>query len=224
MTTPEPMSEINAAHRRGIRVTVALVLVFVAVVLGGFVYTMVKPRVLSDSALRANNAFLFESVRDIGDFTLLDDNNKPFTLADLRGKWSLLFFGYTYCPDVCPTTLAQLNQFYTQLDKRYTGDTQIVFVSVDPARDEPAKLHEYVRYFNPQFRGVTGEFLALQKFATSLNIPFSKIPGGGDNYQIEHGDSIAIVNPDGHYVGFFKSPHEVAKLLTNYRSIRLSRD
>lgn len=224
MTRPESTTEITAAHRRGIRTTVALVLVFIAIVLGGFIYTMVKPRALSDSALRANNAFLFESVRDIGNFALIDDNGKPFTPANLQGKWSLLFFGFTYCPDVCPTTLSQLNQFYGQLDKHYLDDTQIIFVSVDPARDEPAKLHEYVRYFNPRFRGVTGEFLALQKFATSLNVPFSKIPGGGDNYQIEHGDSIAIINPAGHYIGFFKSPHDVSKLLINYRSIRQTRD
>ncbi len=224
MVYPEPMAEISASHRRGIRFTVAIVLVFIAVVLGGFIYTMSKPRPLSDSALRANNAFLFEAVRDIGDFSLVDDNNKPFTPADLRGKWSLLFFGYTFCPDVCPTTLAQLNQFYSKLEPKYAGDTQIVFISVDPARDDVAQLHEYVHYFNIKFRGVTGEFLALQKFATALNVPFSKIPGGGDHYQIEHGDNIAIIDPQGHYVGFFKSPHQLDKLLTNYRSIRLTRD
>lgn len=224
MTHPEPATEITAAHQRGIRLTVALVLVFIVIVVGGFVYTMVKPRALSDSALRANNAFMFEAVRDIGDFSLLDDNNKAFTPADLRGKWSLLFFGYTFCPDICPTTMAQLNQFYGKLEPQQAKDTQVIMVSVDPARDDAAKLHEYVRYFNPQFRGVTGDFLALQKFATALNIPFSKVPGGGDHYQIEHGDNIAIIDPQGHYIGFFKAPHELSKLVTNYRSIRLTRD
>lgn len=224
MTHPEPATEITDAHQRGIRLTVALVLVFIVIVVGGFVYTMVKPRALSDSALRANNALMFEAVRDIGDFSLIDDNKKAFTPADLRGKWSLLFFGYTFCPDICPTTLAQLNQFYGKLEPQQAKDTQVIMVSVDPARDDAAKLHEYVRYFNPQFRGVTGDFLALQKFATALNIPFSKVPGGGDHYQIEHGDNIAIIDPQGHYIGFFKSPHELSKLVTNYRSIRLTRD
>lgn len=224
MQYPEQQTEVTAAHRRSIHITVGFVLVFIVVVVGSFVYTMIKPRGLSDSALRANNAFMFEAVRNIGDFSLIDDNGEPFTQADLQGKWTLLFFGFTYCPDICPTTMAQLSQFYKELDKQYIGDTQIVMVSVDPARDDVAKLHEYVRYFNPQFRGVTGEFLALQKFATSLNIPFAKVPGGGDNYQIEHSGNIAIVNPQGYYVGFFKVPHELAKLHTNYRSIRLSRD
>lgn len=224
MAHPERLAEVTPAHRRGIRITVALVLIFVVIVVGGFVYTLVKPRALSDSALRANGAFMFESVRDIGEFALVDDNNKPFTPAELKGKWSLLFFGYTYCPDICPTTLAQLSQLHGQLDKKYADDTQIILVSVDPARDDAAKLHEYVHYFNPQFRGVTGEFLALQKFATSLSIPFSKVPGGGDNYQIEHSGNVAIINPQGHYIGFFKAPFELSRLLKNYNSIRQTRD
>lgn len=224
MARSESMTEITPAHRRGIKLTVAFVLVFIVIVVGSFVYTMVKPRALSDSELRANDAFVFDAVRDIGDFALVDDNNEPFTPAALRGKWSLLFFGFTYCPDICPTTMAQLSQFYKEMDAKYAGDTQVIMVSVDPARDDVAKLREYVRYFNPQFRGVTGEFLALQKFATSLSIPFSKVPGGGDNYQIEHSGNVAIIDPQGHYVGFFKAPHELSKLQTNYRSIRISRD
>lgn len=211
----------KAAHlqRGGIKLTVALLLVFIVIIVGGFIHTMLKPRVLSAAALRANNAFVFERPRDIGEFALIDDNNQSFTPAQLRGKWSLLFFGYTYCPDICPTSMVLLNQFYAKLKPELAGDTQIVFVSVDPARDDAAKLHEYVRYFNPQFRGVTGEFMALQQFATALSIPFAKVPGGGDNYQIEHSGSIAIINPQGHYVGFFKAPHELDKLLTNYQSI-----
>lgn len=224
MQHPESQTEVTASHRRGIRLTVAFVLVFIVAVVASFVYTMVKPRGLSDNELRANNAFMFNAVRNIGNFSLIGDNGKPFTPAELQGKWTLLFFGFTYCPDICPTTMAQLNQFYTELDEQYVNDTQIVMVSVDPARDDAAKLREYVRYFNPQFRGVTGEFLELQKFATSLNVPFAKVPGGGENYQIEHSGNIAIVNPQGYYIGFFKAPHELAKLHTNYRSIRLSRD
>lgn len=208
-----------AFQRGGIKLTVTLLLLVIAIIVGGFVYKTMKPRVLSPAALRANNAFVFDRMRDIGEFNLIDDNNQPFTSAQLRGKWSLLFFGYTYCPDICPTTMVVLNQFYAKLKPELVGETQIVFVSVDPARDDLAKLHEYVRYFNPQFRGVTGEFMALQQFATALSIPFAKVPGGGDNYQIEHSGSIAVINPQGHYVGFLKAPHELEKLLTNYQSI-----
>jgi protein SCO1/2 len=213
----------KSQHNRGIRLTVIGLLIFVVVIVSGFVYTMAKPRVMSDGALRANNAFLFERVREIGDFSLLDDNGKAFTPAQLQGKWSLMFFGFTYCPDICPTTMAQLNQFYKKLKPEYAEDTQIIMVSVDPARDSPAKLHDYVRYFNPGFRGVTGDFMVLHQLATDLNIPFAKVPGGGDNYQVEHSGNVAIINPKGHYIGFFKAPHELDKLVQNYQSIRISR-
>ncbi len=224
MAAEKRSSEIMVAQKGSIKLTVILLIIFVTIIVGGFVYTKVKPRELSPAALRANNAFMFDRMRDIGEFALVDDNNQPFTSAQLRGKWSLLFFGYTYCPDICPTTMVLLNQFYGKLKPELANDTQIVMVSVDPARDDVKKLHDYVRYFNPQFRGVTGEFLALQQFATALSIPFAKVPGGGDNYQIEHSGSIAIVNPQGHYAGFFKAPHDLEKLLQNYRSIHAQFD
>lgn len=213
----------STSGSKGIRRTVALLLVIIVVIVASFVYSMVKPRVLSNEALRANNTFVFDRVRDIGTFSLLDDNGRPFIPTELQGRWSLLFFGFTYCPDVCPTTMALLNQFQAQLKPEYAKDTQIIMVSVDPARDTLEKLHAYVAYFNPKFRGVTGEFLAVQQFATSLNAPFSKIPGGGDNYQIAHSGSIAIVDSNGHYVGFFKEPLALDKMLASYESIRLSR-
>lgn len=223
MQHPEPLPAVEAHHRRGIYLTVALLLAFVVILVGGFVYTMLQPRPLTDAQLRANNTFLFEQVRDIGQFALVDDENRPFTPASLRGRWSLLFFGYTFCPDICPTTLALLSQFYGQLKPEYAKDTQIVMVSVDPARDTPAKLHQYVDYFNTQFRGVTGEFMALQQFATSLNVPFRKVPGGGDHYAVEHSGNIVIIDPNGHYIGFFRAPHDVGKLIQSYRSIRITR-
>jgi protein SCO1 len=224
MTAPESLQSLQPHHQRGIRRTLVLLLVFIAIIVSGFVYSTIKPRPMSDAQLRANDAYLFERPREIGTFALQDDNGQPFTPAQLQGKWSLLFFGFTFCPDICPTTLAQLNQFYGKLEPEYARDTQIILVSVDPARDSAEKLHEYVRYFNPEFRGVTGEFLVLHQLATSLNIPFAKVPGGGDNYQVEHSGNIALVNPKGHYVGFFKAPHDLNKLLQNYKSIRISRD
>lgn len=219
MTATQSTSGTN----RGIRRTVALLLVVIVAVVASFVYSMVKPRVMSTEALRANNMFVFDRVRDIGSFSLLDDTGRPFIPTELQGRWSLLFFGFTYCPDICPTTMALLNQFQTQLKPEFAKDTQVIMVSVDPARDTLEKLHAYATYFNPNFRGVTGEFLAVQQFATALNAPFSKIPGGGDNYQIAHSGSIAIVDSNGHYVGFFKEPLALDKMLSTYESLRLSR-
>lgn len=216
------MTQISTKPKRGILTTVILMVIFIVVIVGGFVYVMAKPRIMSEGALRAHDLYLFERVRDIGDFALVDDTNAAFTPAQLKGKWTLLYFGFTYCPDLCPTTLALLSQFYNKLPPEFAVDTQIALVSVDPARDTPAKLHDYVQYFNPKFRGVTGEFLDLQKFATSLNVPFVKVPGGGDNYQVEHSGNIVLLNPDGHYMGFFKAPQTLENLTLTYESVRRS--
>lgn len=216
-------TEVSAGRKRGIRLTVAVMVVFVVALLAGFVYVMTAPRTLSADELKANGAYLFEKPRELSPFQLLNQDGRPFTAADLKGHWSLLFFGFTFCPDVCPTTMAELSEFYGKLDPAVAADTRILLVSVDPARDTPEKLKEYVTYFNPRFKGVTGEFLTLHRFATELNIPFSKVPGGGENYQVEHSANIALVNPQGHYVGFFKAPHEVPKLLVTYQSIRAQR-
>lgn len=214
----------KSTRKTGIQLTVALVVVFIVVIVGGFVYVMSKPRLMTDAALRAQGLFLFERARDIGDFALVDDAGKPFVPSELQNRWTLLYFGFTYCPDLCPTTLALLNQFYQKLPPELAADTQIAMVSVDPGRDTPAKLHDYVGYFNPKFRAVTGEFLALQKFATALNSPFTKVPGGGDNYQVEHSGNIALLNAKGHYIGFFKSPQSLENLLKTYESARRAHD
>jgi protein SCO1/2 len=206
---------------RGIILTVLGVLVFIALVLTLFIAGLNKPKILSQADLRNNGAFQFDKPRSFKPFNLIDDNGEPFVPENLQGKWSMVFFGFTYCPDICPTTMALLNRFYDQqLAGRYGDDLQVIMVSVDPARDTPEKLHEYVQYFNPAFIGVTGEFLPLHSFALQLNIPFSKVPGGGDNYTVEHSGNVVLINDRGHYVAFFKAPLDLAKLNLAYQSIR----
>lgn len=222
--TTENSRPLSADQKRGIRLTVAFAVVFIAGILGMFIHGLNQTPVLSDEELKARGVFLFDKPRSFKEFELVDYEGQPFTPANLQGKWSLIFFGFTYCPDVCPTTMALLSRFYEkQLDGEFAGDLQIVMVSVDPARDTPQKLFEYVRYFNQDFIGVTGEFLDLHRFATQLNIPFNKQPGGGENYLVEHSGNIAIINPRGHYVGFFRAPLELAQLTTGYESIRAGR-
>ena len=223
MSVNQP-NQLAPEQKRGIYITVAIALAFIALVLGMFLHGLNKPKVLSDEELKTKGVFLFDKPRAFKPFALVDYNNQPFTPAALQGKWTLVFFGFTYCPDVCPTTLALLSRFYDhQREGKYADDLQIIMVSVDPARDTPEKLYEYVRFFNKDFLGVTGEFLDLHRFATQLNIPFSKSPGGGENYLVEHSGNVAIINPKGHYVGFFRSPLELSKLNIGYESIRATR-
>jgi protein SCO1/2 len=216
---------LHAHPKKGIYLTVAIAIGCVMVFVGLFIYGQSQPRLLTDSELKNKNVFLFENPRSLATFSLIDYKHQPFTPDELIGKWSLVFFGFTYCPDVCPTTLALLNQFYKQqVSDNLREDLQIILVSVDPARDTPAKLYDYLQFFNPNFIGLTGEFLALHRFASQLNIPFRKAPGGGENYTVEHSGNIAIINPRGHYIGFFRAPHELSTLNIAYRSIRASRD
>jgi protein SCO1/2 len=108
-----------------------------------------------------------------------------------------------------------------ELEGTEARDTQVVMVSVDPARDTVEQLATYVPYFNPEFIGVTGEFLDIHRFATSLNTPFRKVPGQEENYLVDHSANVVLINPRGDYHGFFKAPLDLAKMKLTYRSARV---
>jgi len=214
-------TELAAGQRRRIWLTVLGLLLLIGIILGGFVNKISKPRVMTPSEMKINGAYMFETPRDFGDFALVDHNGNSFTRENLKGHWTLVFFGFTYCPDVCPATMAQLAQLMTRLDGLpEQADTEVVMVSVDPARDTPEKLASYVPYFNSEFIGLTGEFMDIHRFATALNTPFRKVPGQGEDYLVDHSANVVLINPMGDYHGFFKAPLDLAKLKVTYRSAR----
>lgn len=145
----------------------------------------------------------------IGHFELVNQDGKVVSEADLKGKWSLLFFGYRYCPDVCPTTLAELNRTV-----RLLGDApvQVVLVSVDPERDSPAELKEYVKYFNPAFTAWTGNAAQLSQLAEELHLFYARQEQSGAPYLMDHSAQIVLIDPAAQYVGFFPAPHEAQAL------------
>lgn len=210
----------SLSRDRRIGLTVVAVLVFIAVVLVSFVLRIQQPRLMSEAELRANGLVVLDMPRDPGPFALVDHRGEPFTPADLQGHWTLLFFGFTQCPDVCPTTMAFLDRFHEALEGTEVEDTDVVMVSVDPARDTPERLAGYVPYFNETFTGVTGEFLDLFRFATNLNAPFRKVPGQGDDYLVDHSANVVLINPRGHYHGFFRAPLDLARMKATYRAAR----
>jgi protein SCO1/2 len=209
-------------QQRRILLTVAALLAFIALIVAGFVHRISLPRVLTGSEMKANGLYIHTAPRHFGDFALVDHHGEPFTPARLEGQWSLLFFGFTFCPDVCPTTMAFLNEFVAELEGTEVEDTQVIMVSVDPARDTVEQLASYVPYFNADFVGVTGEFLDIHRFATALNTPFRKVAGqAADNYQIDHSANVVLINPRGDYHGFFKAPLDKAQMKLTYRSARM---
>lgn len=211
---------MNVNINRRIWLTVGLVILFIAIVLASFINRVQQPRVMSQGEMRANGLFLFETPRDPGDFALTDHQGNPFTSASLEGHWTLLFFGFTHCPDICPTTLSFLATLKQQLDATEAMDTRVVMVSVDPARDTVETLASYVPYFDPSFVGVTGDFIDILNFARSFNAPFRKVTAEDGSYQVDHSANVVLVNPRGDYHGFFRAPLDLAKMKVTYRSAR----
>jgi protein SCO1/2 len=132
------------------------------------------------------------------EFTLTSANG-PVSLSDYRGKLVLLYFGYTFCPDVCPTTLADVNRALDQLGNK-ADDVQLIMVSVDPARDTPEKLAEYVEFFNPTFVGVTGSDEEVRRVATLYNVWFEahEEEDSASGYLVDHTATLNVIDEEGH--------------------------
>ncbi|MFK7829804.1 MAG: SCO family protein [Congregibacter sp.] len=210
----------ESQQRRRVLLTVAGVLVFIMVIVAGFIHRVGQPRLMSNGELQANGLYLMDPPRDFGEFALLDHRGGAFTPTSLENQWTLIFFGFTQCPDVCPTTMAFLDNLVAELEGTEAENTSVVMISVDPARDTVEQLASYVPYFNPDFTGVTGEFLDLFRLATGLNSPFRKAPGQDEQYQVDHSANVVLINPRGHYHGFFKAPLDLAKMKVTYRAAR----
>jgi len=206
----------------GVRTTVILCLAFVAIVLGVMVYSVTREPLLDEAALREQGTYLLPTPREIAPFSLVDQHGVEFDNARLKGHWSLLFFGFTSCPDVCPVTLAALAQVEQKLVDAGRQDLldqlNVYFVSVDPERDDAAVIAKYVDAFSPRFTGVTGSREALAAFAQQLNVAFMKVPDANGGYVIDHTGNFIIVDPKGHYAGFMKLPHQADRILMAYKS------
>ncbi len=169
-------------------------------------------------------------------FELIDHQGNTFDNDSLKGKWSIMFFGYTHCPDICPTTLAMLNKFYKGLPPSSHGapEEQIVFVSADPIRDTPERMAEHVTYYNDKFIGVTANDIAtIKNFGEEVGVIFDyEVPEthelitdtstltADSNYQVEHNASIFIIDPNGRLAADILPPHNVDRVNKTYKLLR----
>lgn len=166
------------------------------------------------------NATVLQPARPLPAFDLISDAGKPFTREDLQGRWSLVFFGFTHCPAICPNTLTLLQQTKTALeDLQPAQQPQLVFISVDPERDTPAAMHEYVRFFGPTLRGVTGAPDAIAALTQALGVPVSRVELPGGDYTVDHSAAIFLVNPRGEFNALFSSPKTTQDIASDYRII-----
>jgi protein SCO1/2 len=195
--------------------TVFVLVAIVAVVLGLTVNRVLSGKGQGDqTALIDAGVILLPQSRNVPDLKMVDQDGQPVSLGSLKDKWTLLFFGYTFCPDICPTTLAQLRQIKSELPPEAVDKLQIVLVSVDPHRDTPKQLKQYLGYFDPQFVGLTPTSVEeLQKVANAVSIPFIPADTSKPNYTVDHSGNLAVIGPDGTQRGFIRAPLNNVKLV-----------
>lgn len=196
--------------------TVLLLLAVVAMVFGLTFYKYTTRPSISLEDLQKMGTVVFEIPRSFQMADLTDHNGKIYNNGSQQGQWTLMYFGYTFCPDICPITLNQLNGMDKQLKQdniNLAQQMRYVLVSVDPRRDTVEKLKGYVPYFNKDFIGVTGEIKNIHDLTVQLNIPYTPALDPEDEfYLVDHGANLAIINPAGEYHGFIRPPLEPAKL------------
>lgn len=197
--------------------------VALAIALVGLVFMLTRPVETAKPLPAELQGILLDTPRAIAPFRLVDHQGNEFDAARLQGKWSLLFFGYTHCPDICPTTLATLRGMAKDLQQTpaYYEDTQFVFVSVDPKRDTVAHLKEYIGYFHPDFLAATGEKPQIDKLAQQLGAVYMfEGDTGSDDYIVNHSASVAIVDPQGRWSARINPPHTAGEMADNFRRLR----
>lgn len=150
---------------------------------------------------------LFPSPRAIAPFSLQQSDGSALEPAELAGRWTVVFLGFTHCPDVCPTTLTELSQAQKAWDALPEARRpRVLFVSVDPERDTPEKTGEYAAYFHPATLAATAQEPALEQFATSLGLVYMKVPQEGGDYTMDHSSALVVLDPRGLQVGLIRPP------------------
>ncbi|MCL7714138.1 SCO family protein [Stenotrophomonas mori] len=167
-----------------------------------------------DDAHPTGSILRYPTPRPLPDFSLSQSDGTRLIPGELRGHWTLVFLGFTSCPDVCPTTLADLALAQKQWEKIPESlRPRVVFVSVDPERDTPVRLGEYAHAFHKDTLAATADVPSLERFATALGLVFQKAPGRNfdknpDDYSMDHSASIAVLDPDVRLAGLMRPPFD----------------
>ena len=197
---------------KGVFITVATCLGFIALILALFLSRFYTPRELTLDEYKLLGAYFIDPPRQLAEFKLVDDSSNAFTAEQFEGSWNVLFFGFTYCPDICPITLKQMVDVKESLGDK-ARNFRVFLVSVDPDRDKPENLRVYLDNFDNTFTGLTGEIDQIYKFSTQVNAPFFPVVNSPEpNYTVDHSGSLVLINPQGNYAGFFRAPHDTDKI------------
>lgn len=193
--------------------TVFILVALVALVIGLTAYRVLNTGQQVDTAAQLDAGIvMLPEGRDVPDVTLTNQDGEPVSMAELEGQWNLLFFGYTFCPDICPATLAELRHLRGKLPDEVKQRLQPILVSVDPERDTPEQLKQYLDYFGAGFIGLTGPLEDIQTLANAAGVPFIPADTSKENYTVDHGGNLALIGPDGRLRGFIRAPLRTDKL------------
>jgi len=174
---------------------------------------------MKPKAVSIESGTLLQPARALPAFTLTDIDGKPFTNSRLQDHWTVVFAGFTTCPDVCPSTLTLMKGVMADLGP-LASEVQMLLLSIDPERDTPEKLKSYVHFFDPRFTGATGPNTELDKLARAMSFVYAKIPGATpETYTMDHSAALMLINPQGQLAGFFTAPHRRAALVADLTNL-----
>ena len=185
---------------------IVLIAVAIIMVVAGLATSLLTSRQVVDFRY----ATVLQPPLQLPGFELIDENGNPFNLAALQGQWNLVFFGFTHCPDVCPTTLLQLNRARGKLQANSDDGNRlrIVFVSIDPERDTPEIIAPYVRYFGDDVTGLTGDPGQIDILARAFGAFYQKVEMKNGDYAMDHSAGVMVVDPAGRYRALFNAPFD----------------
>jgi protein SCO1 len=154
--------------------------------------------------------------RALPDFSLLDARGEPFRRESLDGRWTLVFTGFTHCPDVCPMTIALFARLREEVPR---SDLQLLFLSVDPERDTPRQVARYLEHFGPGIQGATGQRTEIERVTTSMGLAQVRNPGAGGDYTVDHSTALVLIDPGARVAGYFTAPHDPAALAADLKAL-----
>lgn len=207
--------------RKGVTLTVTAVLGIAALMTGIFVSQHLHFNKKIDVSQLSDNSTYLENPRTVNQFSLTGIDQKVFDNASLQGQWTIMFFGFTNCGYLCPTTMAELGKMYRILDEQGVKNLpRVVMISIDPERDTLDKLGQYVTSFNNNFYGARGEESSIMAMTREMGIAYAKVANkdGSDpqNYDVQHSGALILFNPQGELNAFFTTPHRADLLAKDY--------
>jgi len=205
---------------------IMIILFSLAVLISAVFYFGIFRHIPAQQEARIDGVVL-TTPQDMMNFQLTDNSGNPYSQANLKGHWTMMFFGFTNCGMVCPTTMAALNQMYKALQQELPDNQlpSVIMVSVDPERDTVARMNEYVNAFNPNFIGLRGEMPQIEALEKNLHLVSVKMQAGSgkNQYTINHSAEIMIFNPQGQLQALMAYPHKPDQMEQDYKTLLKTR-